>query len=617
MMLTPDKVREPSMKKDLIRIGNAGGYWGDDPQALERQVNGRKLDYISIDFLAEITMSIMKKQKNMDPELGYARDFIPMLRPVLPKLLKNRTTLITNAGGINPESCARAIAALGKELGVEPKIAVVKGDDILDKIENLVSDKVTLNNMETGESFSQVKSRIEAANVYFGAAPVVEALKWNPDIVITGRVTDTGITLAPMIYEFGWSLSDWDKLAQGIVAGHILECGTQATGGNFTDWQQIPTFEMVGFPIVEVEPTGQFTVTKHENSGGLVSVDTIREQLFYEMGDPKSYITPDVIADFSSIRLSENGKNRVRVEGVKGFEPTELYKVSMAYEDGFKANGSIIISGPNAAQKAETFAKIFWHRCNKDQFEDTSTEFIGLNACHGNLAHSAESSEILLRLGVRAKSKTDVKRFAKQIPSLILSGPPGVAVISGVPKPQTVVSYWPALLPKKLIHPEIELYDNGSFINQKTITNTATGSFKASDQCDQISRLARISLKELKTEYEKADWYALERICLARSGDKGDTANIGVMARTPEAFVFLDQFLTADRIKSYFQDLCHGAVKRYRLENMLGFNFLLEESLGGGGTKTLRIDAQGKTFAQALLKQKAPISAELLSKTAK
>jgi hypothetical protein len=602
------------MSSKIIRIGNAGGYWGDDPKALERQVFGGRLDYISIDFLAEITMSIMQKQKAKDQSLGYAKDFITMLEPVLEKLMSDGTTLITNAGGINPESCAQAIKDLGKKLGLNPKIAVVKGDDILDKIDDLSALGASFDNMETGESYAPVKDRIESANVYFGAAPVVEALAWKPDIIITGRVTDTGITIAPMIYEFGWSLTDWDKLAHGIVAGHILECGTQATGGNFTDWRTIESFDHVGFPIVEVEPSGAFTVTKHAGTGGLVSVDTVREQLFYEMGDPKAYLTPDVVADFATIQLEAAGHNKVRVSGVKGYEPTQLYKVSMAYSDGFKANGSIIISGPNASEKAQAFARIFWNRCPKEDFEDTITESIGLDSCHRSLVHTNQAPEILLRLGVRSDDEINIKRFAKLIPSLILSGPPGVAVIGGVPKAQKVVSYWPALIPKSTICPYIGLFEDGALVESREITSTQIGNFKPLGSDIQKADQANQSIAEIKEEYlhNDVEWVSLECLCLARSGDKGDTANIGVMARSKEAFDFLDGFLTAQKVKNYFQELCYGNVRRYTLENMLGFNFLLEQSLGGGGTKTLRIDAQGKTFAQALLRQKAPIPKELI-----
>lgn len=590
-------------QKKAIRIGNAGGYWGDDPNALERQVFGGRLDYISMDFLAEITMSILQKQRSTDPEAGYARDFLPMLKKVLPKLLQDKTTIITNAGGVNPHSCARAIAKMAADMNLNPKIAIVYGDDILPDLDRLNGSGIEFKNMESGEDFSLVKSRIQAANIYFGAAPVVEALKWKPDIVITGRVTDTGITIAPMIHEFGWNLRDWNKLASGIVAGHIIECGSQSTGGNFTDWEKVPSFDEIGYPIVEVNEDGTFFVTKHNGSGGMVTVDTVREQLFYEMGSPKAYITPDVVADFSSIQLEAAGKDRVRVFGIKGNEPTPLYKVSMAYEDGFKSIGSIMISGPEARKKAEAFSRIFWKRC-PGPFEETLTEYVGFNSCHRSLVHREDGNEILLRLGARAADEKELKLFGKMIPSLILSGPPGVAVIGGVPKAQKVMSYWPALMPKGAVQPRIALFENGELVAEKQVGDTPIGNFTADELEAQVATKASRDVASVLKEQNDPAAVPLRTICLARSGDKGDTANIGVLARSPEAYKFLESYLTAQRVKDLFQELCVGKVTRYSLPGLSGFNFLLEESLGGGGTRTLRIDAQGKTFAQGLLAQR-------------
>jgi hypothetical protein len=599
-------------QKKVIRIGNAGGYWGDDPNALERQVKGGRLDYISMDFLAEITMSILQKQRSNDPEMGYAKDFLGMLKGVLPKLLADKTTVITNAGGVNPQSCARAIAKLANDMGLQPRIAIVYGDDILPDLKDLQAKGCKFANMENGEDFATVQNKIQAANIYFGAAPVVEALKWNPDIIVTGRVTDTGITIAAMIHEFGWKLNDWDRLASGIVAGHIIECGSQSTGGNFSDWEKVPSFDNIGYPIVEVNEDGSFVVTKHPGSGGLVTVDTVREQLFYEMGHPEAYITPDVVANFSSIQLAQDGQDRVRVFGVKGFEPTPLYKVSMAYEDGYKSIGSIMISGPNARRKAEAFSEIFWKRC-PGPFIETLTEYVGFNACHRSLIHREEGNEILLRLGARAKDEKELRLFGKMIPSLILSGPPGVAVIGGVPKAQKVMSYWPALMPKDVVHPRIALYEKGEISGEKVVTSTPVGHYAPTEAKAQVATQASKPIAEVIKEYEGDQLLPLSRICLARSGDKGDMANIGVMARSQAAYEFLDKYLTAQRVKDLFQELCHGTVTRHSLPNMQGFNFLLDQALGGGGTMTLRIDAQGKTFAQGLLAQRVAIPQNLLS----
>ncbi len=599
------------MAKSTIRIGNAGGYWGDDPQALERQVQGGPLDYISMDFLAEITMSIMQKQRQVDPNLGFARDFIPMLAKVFKTVIAQKTKIVTNAGGINPEACARAIHKLGVSLGLDPKVGLVIGDDIMAQLGDLRAQGAHFTNMETGESFDTVADRIEAANIYFGAAPVAEILRQNPDIVITGRVTDTGITLAPMIHEFGWRLNDWDKLAAGIVAGHILECGTQATGGNFTDWHKVKSFKNMGFPIVEVNEDATFVVTKHPGTGGLVSVDTVREQLFYEMGNPQCYLTPDVVADFSSIRLRQDGKDRVHVSGIKGYEPTPLYKVSMAYSDGFKSVGSIVISGPHAREKAEAFRDIFWERCGA-LFTEKESEFFGWNACHRSLVGKEDGNEIILRLGVRSSDKDALTTFAKTLPALILAGPPGVTATGGVPKPQSIVSYWPALMPKELVKPKIAMMSQGALGEIKVVESTPVGRFEPKNLTSEVASTPSMPVREAMAAGGKFQLKPLGLIALGRSGDKGDTSNIGIMARSERAYRFLGEYLTAQRVKDLFQELCHGKVTRYALENLQGYNFLLDEALGGGGTKTLRVDAQGKTFAQALLGHHAPIPDDII-----
>ncbi|MGH9334744.1 MAG: acyclic terpene utilization AtuA family protein, partial [Vicinamibacteria bacterium] len=372
-------------RSKTLRIANAGGYWGDDPYALRRQVLGEiPLDYISIDFLAEITMSILQKQRSRDPKAGYARDFVTQVEPILDEMLKRRIKIITNAGGVNPGACADALFEAARNRDLPLKVAVVGGDDILGRIEELGGRGVTLDNMETGESLGDYRDKVLSANAYFGAMPVVEALEEGPDIVLSGRVTDTGITLAALIHEFRWNADDYDRLAQGIVASHLIECGAQATGGNFTDWEKVPSYIDVGFPILEFEADGTFVVTKHPGSGGLVSLQTIREQFLYEMGHPQLYVTPDAIADFTTMKLEKVGENRVRVSGARGAAPTDLLKVSTALEDGFKSSGTLIVSGPDARQKAEVFADILGRRLEAElareglgPVEASCSEYIG------------------------------------------------------------------------------------------------------------------------------------------------------------------------------------------------------------------------------------------------
>jgi len=610
-------------EKTMIRIANAGGYWGDDPFALRRQVCGPlKLDYVSIDFLAEITMSILQKQKQKDPKMGYAGDFISQLAPLLKTCKERGIKIITNAGGVNPQACAEALFELARKVGVDLRVALVEGDDIAARLPEIVKQPgCAMKNMETGEKFDDVVSKVLSANVYFGAMPVVEALKSNPDIIICGRVTDTGITLAAMIHEFGWQQSDYEKLSHGIVAGHIIECGAQATGGNFTDWKKVKNFVDVGFPILECEADGSFVVTKHPGSGGLVSVQTVREQLLYEMGHPQSYITPDVIADFTSIQLNQEGEDRVRISGVTGRLPTDLLKVSVAYSDGYKASGTLIVSGPDARAKAEVFAEIMWQKLSSElsraglpQCRKTMTEFIGDDSTHRGLSPHSSAKEVLVRFGALADEKATLQVFRKILPSLILSGPSGVAVTGGAPIISDVVSYWPALIPQDVALGRV-------WVGEVTQTKKDVAVLAQSEELNwpQTGGTADISIAPQdghsckRIDLSKTKRLPLWSIAHARSGDKGDTANIGLIARSPECYAWLRENVSAELVKGWFATICQGQVTRYNVPNLWSLNFLLEESLDGGGTMSLCIDAQGKTLSQALLRCEMDIPLELIS----
>ena len=447
--------------KDVIKIASGQGFWGDLIDAPIHQASKGSIDYLMMDYLAEVTMSILQKQKLKDPSLGYARDIPPLMERLLPLLKEKHFKIITNGGGVNPIACRDAVFKVAQKIGIkELKIGVVLGDNILDNIEKLLKSGVHLKNMDTGENAGKIKDKILSANVYFGAFPVVEALKQGADIVITGRVTDTGLTLAPMIYEFNWAADDWNKLAAGTVAGHIIECGGQASGGNFLgDWEKISDLARIGFPIVEANPDGNIFITKHPKTGGLVSVETISEQLVYEIADPKDYITPDCIADFTSIKLEQSGNHCVRVYDVKGFPATDFYKVSMSYHDGYSAVSTLTYSAPDALKKAEAADKILRTRLSDLglKFDEIRTEYVGYNSCHGPLAKKdVYLNEVVLRVGVRSKDRASVERFGMEIAPLILTGPPGVTGFSGGrPKPSDVVAYWPALIPKSLVKPEI------------------------------------------------------------------------------------------------------------------------------------------------------------------
>ena len=447
--------------KTKVCIASGQGFWGDLLTAPYDQVTKGPIDYMMMDYLAEVTMSIMQKQKRKDPSLGYAKDLVPLMERLLPTLLEKNIKIITNGGGVNPKGCRDAIFKVAEQLGIKGlKIGVVLGDDILDRLGELSETGSQLNNMETGEPVSSITDKVISANVYFGAWPVVEALRQGAQVVVTGRTTDTGLTLAPMIHEFGWKKDEWDKLAAGTVAGHILECGGQATGGNFSaDWRSVPDLAHIGFPIAEAYQNGEIVITKHENTGGLVSMQTVKEQLMYEIGNPSTYITPDCVADFTTIELRGDGTNRVRMSGVKGKPATDSYKVSMSYFDGYTAVGTLTYSWPDALDKAKAADRILRTRLDDLglKFDEVRSEFLGFNSCHGPLSVMPdEMNEVVLRIGVRGYDRSAVERFGMELAPLILTGPPGVTGFAGGrPKPSEVIAYWPALIPKSAMKPEI------------------------------------------------------------------------------------------------------------------------------------------------------------------
>lgn len=453
--------------KDKIRIASGQGFWGDLIDAPYNQVTKGEIDYLVMDYLAEVTMSILQKQKNKNPKFGYARDIPALMKRILPICKEKNIKVITNGGGVNPIACAEAIMDSAKEVGIEKlKIGIVVGDDINDRIDEIIESGCELNNMETGDSIKIIKEKLLSANVYFGAFPIVDALKQGADIVITGRTTDTGLTLAPMIYEFGWKIDDYNLLSAGTVAGHILECGAQSTGGNFLgDWQSIENMAEIGYPIAEAHPNGEVIISKHENTGGKISFETIAEQLVYEIGNPKSYITPDCIADFTTIKLEDLGNNKVKVFDVKGEKDTPTYKVSCSYSSGYSAVGTLAYSWPQALTKAKAADKILRKRLENLnlKFDEIKTEFVGYNATQGPLSTEIDEdkiNEIMLRIGVRSNDYASVERFGKEIAPLILTGPPSVTGFAGGrPKPSEVVAYWPALIPKNLVKPEIKIYE--------------------------------------------------------------------------------------------------------------------------------------------------------------
>ena len=452
-----------------VRVAAGQGFWGDWLEAPYRQVTGGAIDYLMMDYLAEVTMSILQKQKTRDPTLGYAKDFVPLMERILPLLVERRIKVTANAGGVNPRACADAVAGAARRLGLAGKLrlGVVTGDDLLGRLDGLLARGHELKNLDTGRPLRDVRDRVLSANAYLGAWPVVEALRRGADVVITGRVTDTGLTLAPLIHAFDWKADAWDLLAAGTVAGHTIECGAQCSGGNcLVDWERIPDLAHVGYPIVEARPDGGFDITKHAGTGGRITVAGVTEQLVYEMGDPAEYITPDCIADFTTIRLAQAGKDRVRVSGIRGRPATDKLKVSIAYAYGYKAVGTLVYAWPDAYQKASAADRVVRQRL-KDlglQFEAILTEFVGADATHGRLALERapldELPEVQLRIGVRASDQAAVDRFTREIAPLILNGPPSVTGFAGGrPKPEEIVAYWPALVDKRMVEPCVEIVE--------------------------------------------------------------------------------------------------------------------------------------------------------------
>jgi len=444
----------------MIRIANGQGFWGDWLEAPVRLVEQGPIDYLALDYLAEVTMSILQKQKQANAELGYARDFPPLMARIAPQLRERGVRVIANAGGVNPLACAREVVRLAPGL----KVAVVLGDDVFGRLDEFLTKGYELRDMDTGAPLASVRDRILSANAYIGAFPMAEALATGAHVVIAGRSTDTALALAPMVHRFGWREEDYDKLAAGTIAGHIIECGAQCTGGNCqVDWQNIPDMSNVGYPIVEAEPDGTFVVTKHAAAGGRVTVDSVKEQLLYELGDPQHYITPDCVADFSSVHLAGDGENRVRVSGIRGSARPPSLKLSMSYADGWKAVGTLVYSWPMALEKARAADAIVRRRLSDLglTFDEIYTEYFGVNACHRAIAPpNPDPPEVQLRIGVRGADRMAVDRFTRELIPLVLNGPPGATGFGeGRPPVREIVAYWPALVPREEIVTRVEVVE--------------------------------------------------------------------------------------------------------------------------------------------------------------
>ena len=444
----------------MIRIANGQGFWGDWAEAPARLLRGGPIDFLTLDYLAEVTMAILQKQRMKRPEAGYAHDFPPLVQRLALELMERDVSLVANAGGLNPIGCASEVKRLAPNL----KVAAVTGDDVLDRIDEFQVQGCSLANMDTGQPLSEVRDKVLSANVYMGAFPIAEALAMGAEVVVTGRCADAALAMGPAIHRFGWHVDDWERLAGGVAAGHIIECGAQATGGNYGGrWQDIEDFDEIGYPIAEVESNGEFVITKHESTGGRVFAHGVKEQLLYEVGDPRAYITPDCIADFTSLQVEDCAPNRVRVTGAGGRARPEQLKVSISYAAGWKATDTMVYTAPHALEKARAADEIVRKRLARLglSFEEICTEYFGVSACHGrNAPPIADAAEVQLRFGVRGQDRAAVERFTREVIPLVLSGPPGATGYGeGRPKVREVVANWNALLPRDLVQPRVEVIE--------------------------------------------------------------------------------------------------------------------------------------------------------------
>ncbi|HAV5002306.1 TPA: acyclic terpene utilization AtuA family protein [Acinetobacter baumannii] len=591
----------------VVKIGCASGFWGDTNTAAFQLVHLTDINYLVFDYLSEITMSIMAKAKMVEPKHGYALDFVSrVMAPLLKKIAEKKIKVISNAGGVNPLACRDALQKIIKEYGLDLKVAVVLGDDLLPKHEQLKSQNIQ--EMFSGEALPE---QVASSNAYLGAVAIRDALDLGADIVITGRVVDSAVVLAPLLHEYQWSLDDYDKLAQGSLAGHVIECGAQCTGGNFTDWQLVQGFDNMGFPVVEVSEDGSFVVTKPQGTGGLVSTATVAEQIVYEIGNPQAYLLPDVIADFSHVHLEQVGEHRVRVTGAKGQAPTTQYKVSATYPDGYRVLVSFLIAGREAPQKAQVIADAILTKCERvlamrsvPPFSEKSVEILGIESTYGDHAQTLNSREVVVKIAVKHMFKEACMFFASEIAQASTGMAPALAgIVGGRPKASPLIKLFSFLIDKNQLNIEID-FEGKRYpieIPQGVSTEqllTLTAGENAVYQGDEIE-------------------VPLIEIAHARSGDKGNHSNIGVIARKADYLPWIRAALTEQSVASYMQhvlDAEKGRVIRYELPGLNALNFMLENALGGGGVASLRIDPQGKAFAQQLLDMPVKVPAHLLEK---
>lgn len=590
------------MSRSSVGIGCASAFYGDSQLAARQLVDKGELDYLVFDYLAEVTMGILAKARARDERLGYAVDFVTVaMRDVLADCAAKGIKIIANAGGVNVPACMAALQSLADSQGLSLNIAGVYGDDLLPRQQGLAAE---LDELESG---APLPENLASINAYLGAAPIAEALAAGADIVVTGRVVDSALVIAPLMHEFGWDWQDYDRLAQAALAGHVLECGAQCCGGNFTDWQQVPDFANMSYPIAQVSPGGDFVVTIAPGTGGLVNRATVAEQILYEIGDPANYLLPDVACDFSDVRLEEIADNQLRVSGARGRAPGRHYKVCATYVDGYRLMGSAFIGGLRAAEKARASLNAWLTRCRAafaqrgwEDFREVCIEVVGAEDTYGPHARHLDSREVMAKYGLHHSSREALSFAAAEFAYLATSAAPGMSGFgAGRAKPGPLIGLHSALVAKDKVPVSVQMGD--------TLLSRSTYPGEESEPA-QGARYA-----ELRPGAEADRRVPLELLAYARSGDKGNNANIGVIARDPRYLPYIAQALSEERVAEYFGHCVQGAVRRFEVPGFHGFNFLLSQALGGGGSASLRIDSQGKALAQMLLSMEVAVPSALLN----
>jgi hypothetical protein len=591
--LAENRPMSSSAAEKIVRIGGASGFWGDSMVAAPQLVRSGQIDYLVFDYLAETTMAILAAARARKPDLGYATDFVDIaMRSVLPEIAAHGIKVVSNAGGINPHGCALALGKLVAAAGLSLKIAVVEGDDVSAQMRDLFA--AGQRDMFTAEPLPE---HVLSANAYLGALPIARALDAGADIVVTGRCVDSAVTLGPLMHEFGWAADDFDRLAGGSLAGHIIECGCQATGGLFTDWQSVPGWATIGYPIAECRADGSFSVTKAEGTGGLIARAAVAEQLLYEIGDPGAYVLPDVICDFRQVRIEQEGEQRVRVSGAHGLPPTDAYKVSATAMQGYRSTGTLTIVGIDAVAKAERTAAAILERTRMllaegglADFSATHVEVLGAEASYGPHSRARGAREVMMRVVADHPDRRALELFAREIAPAGTSWSPGTTGAGGGrPSVSPLVRPLAFMLNKRAVDAAFTLADH-----RHPVAVPLYGGVVPRPVESEVAAFVADATEAIET-------VPLVRLAWARSGDKGNVSNIGVVARRPEWLPLLWDRLTPERVKAYLGHLVEGGVERFHLPGIAAINFMLYEALDGGGPASHRLDPLGKGMAQLLL----------------